>query len=349
MRFHVISLPHTQTTEDFCICAYTEKVRKFCKMMQALGHTVYLYAGEHNEAPCYEHISCITEDQRKEAVGDSPYVNFPFDVTNPTWSGFNSNVITALSTRLEKEDFICLIAGLCHKPIADAYPKHMSVEFGIGYSGVFAPYKVFESYAWMHTMYGQLYGASQADGQWYDTVINGYLEIERFPFKEHKEDYFLFVGRLIDRKGYKIASDVCKRMGARLILAGQGSTPDYGEAIGPVGIQRRNELMAGAKALFVPTLFLEPFGNVAVEAMACGTPVICSDWGAMTETVLQGKTGFRCRTEKEFCDATQKVDALDKKLIRKHAEDNYSLDVIGLKYQKYFERLLTLWDKGWYT
>ena len=54
MRFHVVSLPHTNTTESFAVCAYTEKVRKFCIMMKALGHTVYLYAGEQNEAPCDE-------------------------------------------------------------------------------------------------------------------------------------------------------------------------------------------------------------------------------------------------------------------------------------------------------
>ena len=48
MRFHVVSLPHTNTTKDFANCAYTEKVRRFCNMMKGLGHTVYLYAGTEN-------------------------------------------------------------------------------------------------------------------------------------------------------------------------------------------------------------------------------------------------------------------------------------------------------------
>lgn len=65
MRFHVISLPHTQTTKEYINCAYTEKVRRFCIMMKSLGHTVYLYASEDNEAPVDELITCITKQGRQ--------------------------------------------------------------------------------------------------------------------------------------------------------------------------------------------------------------------------------------------------------------------------------------------
>ena len=51
IRFHLVSLPHTNTTEAFSSCAFTEKVRKFAAMMKGLGHEVILYAGEFNEAP----------------------------------------------------------------------------------------------------------------------------------------------------------------------------------------------------------------------------------------------------------------------------------------------------------
>ena len=60
MRFHVVGLPHTQTTKEYVNCAFTEKVRRFCLMMKDLGHEVYLYAGEENEAPCDELITCIS-------------------------------------------------------------------------------------------------------------------------------------------------------------------------------------------------------------------------------------------------------------------------------------------------
>src|SRR5262245_24863642 len=80
MRFHVVSLPHTQTTDAYSACAFTEKVRKFCRMMKEMkGHTVYLYAGDDNEAPCDEHISCISEDERAAAVGNNHYCMASFD------------------------------------------------------------------------------------------------------------------------------------------------------------------------------------------------------------------------------------------------------------------------------
>ena len=44
MRFHVVSLPHTQATAEFSACACTMKVIGFCRMMKSLGHTVFLYA-----------------------------------------------------------------------------------------------------------------------------------------------------------------------------------------------------------------------------------------------------------------------------------------------------------------
>jgi glycosyltransferase involved in cell wall biosynthesis len=106
--------------------------------------------------------------------------------------------------------------------------------------------------------------------------------------------------------------------------------------------------MSRARAVFVPTIYIEPFGNVAVEAQGCGTPVICTDWGAMTETVVHGVTGFRCRTFQEFIDATLLVQALDPRAIRDHARDNYGLEAIAEKYDRHFKRLLTLWDDGWY-
>ena len=317
-------------------------------MMKDLGHTVYLYAGEENEARVDELIPCIKETQRKLVVGNRPYVEAPFDMNLPHWKKFNGNVIKAMRKRLEQKDFICLIAGYTHKPIADAFPNHISVEFGVGYSGIFSKYRVFESYAWMHSIYSQFRNAADANGAYYDDVIPGYFEKEMFPFQPNKEDYYLYVGRLIDRKGWRIAQEVCQRLGKRLLVAGPGEFSGYGEYVGVVGPEQRADLMGKAQALFAPTHYVEPFGNVVIEAQACGTPTITTDWGAFTETNLNYITGFRCRSFQEFCDATEWVKELDYAFISQHAYETYDLSVISLRYEKYFKRLLTLWDKGWY-
>ena len=351
MRFHVVSLPHTNTTLAYSACAYTEKVRKFCVMMhELLGHDVYLYGGEDNEAPCTEAISCISEDERAQAVGNGHYCHAPFDVTLPHWRHFNHRASLAIRKRAQPHDFLCLIGGSCQQPIATALPHLLAVEFGVGYSGTFTNYRVFESYAWMHAVYAMQQGtAHDADGRWFDAVIPGYLERERFPFEANKSDYYLFMGRLTERKGFHIAAEVCQTLGKRLLIAGQGMPPNYGEYVGVVGPEERGRLMSHAAAVFVPTIYLEPFGNVAVEAMACGTPVITTDWGAFTETVVDGITGFRCRTFQQFLDAVEDVRELDPATIRSYALENYSLEAIAPKYDAYFRRLETLWDKGWYA
>lgn len=353
MRFHVVGLPHTQTTDAYSACAFTEKVRKFCIMMKDRGHSVFLYAGDENEAPCDEHIACISEADRATHVGDRHYIFASFDYSLPVWTGFNARVAEAIRARAQPRDFIISFAGLAHKQIADTLPDLTFVEAGIGYGGTFAKYRVWESYAWMHTCYGAAIGnPNAADGRWFDAVIPGYFEPERFPFRETKDDYFFFIGRLTERKGYQIAIDVCRDLGKKLIMAGQMDAgirlPSDVEYVGVIGPERRGELMAGARAVFVPTIYIEPFGNVAVEAQGSGTPVLTTDWGAFTETVIDGVTGFRCRTFGEFKRAAEQAHTLDPHRIRKHALDNYSLDVIGEKYVRHFERLSHLWSDGWY-
>lgn len=356
MRFHVVSLPHTNTTEGFSSCAYTEKVRNFCRMMMDRGHEVFLYAGETNSTPCTEHVACTTEEERLEFLGGKHYTAASFDYTLRHWVRFNQRAADKIRSRALKKDFLCVIGGVAQKQVADSLPNMTCVEFGVGYGGFFSKFRVFESYAWMHTCYGarSMNNPHGVDGQWFDTVIPGYLDPTLFPVvpRKDRQDYFLYVGRLTDRKGYKIAMQVCEHLDARLVLAGPGEPPVRDTSlikyVGAVGPELRNELMSHAQAVFVPTIYVEPFGNVAIEAMACGTPVVCTDWGAMTETVIHGETGFRCRTFSEFLDAADQVGSIDPLACRAHVERNYSLDVIGAKYERYFERLLKLWGDGWY-
>jgi len=346
MRFHVLSLPHTKTTTAYSWCAYTEKVRKFATMLTRLGHDVYLYAADENEAECTELVDCA-----------EPYTPDPLDVpdftaTNPLFKRFNRRAIKAIACRILPKDFICLIGGNTQQPIARAFQENMSVEFGVGYSGVFSDYKVFESYAWMHTVYGALAkDPHSAVGNFYDTVIPSCFEIDQFPYS-CPTDYYLFIGRVTSQKGYWLASEVCERIGKRLVIAGPGRPTDIPpncEYLGVVGPRDRGTLMSHALATFVPTTYIEPFGNVHAESLMCGTPVITTDWGVFTETVVNGINGFRCRTFRQFCDAAAAAPSLDRYAIRLAAHSRFSTDVVGPMYECYYENLLTLWGDGFYA
>ena len=322
-------------------------------MMSDLGHDVILHASEENEARVKELVTVITKEKQRELFGNGDHTKEFFNITwgtyDPGWVEMNSNTIRAMAERIQPRDFICIIGGLCQKVIADAFPNNMAVEYGIGYNGTFSKYRVFESYAWMHWVHGY---QNDDNGNFYDTVIPNYYDTEEFPFAEKPDDYFLFISRLIDRKGWRIAQEVCEKLGKRLILAGQGDFSGYGEHVGVVGVEKRGELMSKAKAVFVPTTYMEPFGGVHAEALLCGTPVITTNFGVFTETVQNGINGYRCDTFRDFTAATQateKFSASKRKKIRASAQQRFSTEHVRGQYQAYFDRLYDLWNDGWYA
>lgn len=362
--FWVVALPHTDTTLELEADAYQSKCRKFCNMMKSLGHKVYLFSGERNEADCDEHFPVFTDEKRREWFPQVDWHKnfFPitWDPTEAHWVEGNNAVIEILKDRIQPRDFICVIAGRCHEQIAQAFPNHMTVEFGIGYTGVFSSYKVFESYSHMHYCYGDVH---DDNGKFYDTVIPNYFEIDNFPVNLEKDDYFLFLGRFINRKGVSIAAEVTKRIGAKLVVAGQGAQVqddmllgedvmiqgDHIEHFGFADFRQRAELLSHAKATFMPTTYLEPFGGVSVESLLCGTPVIATDFGAFSENIRHGIDGYRFRTIGEAIWAAQNLSQLDNARIAEDSRNNFSTDRIKMLYQAYFEQLDTLWGEGFYS
>lgn len=339
MRFHLAALPGQPVggPEANPTCAYTTKVRRFPKMMA--GHEVIVYG-----------------DPRHDHDGDHVAAYFktdPPEFTAEGWEPFNRSVAKAIRYRMEPGDVLGIIGGLAQEQLIHDLPELISVEYGIGYGGVCGPtHKVFESYAWMHTVYGATRGSTSADGSFYDAVINAYFDLDDYDVEPSPGDYLLYVGRLTERKGVEIACETARRLGVPLKLAGQGElVPSYGECVGVVDAEERGELMAGALAVMCPTIYVEPFAQVHVEAQLCGCPVISTDWGVYTETVQQGVNGYRCRTLGEFMWAAEEVagwDVLRRLEIQDRARERWSLETIGREYETYFRRLETLKGRGWY-
>ena len=344
---HIIGLPHTLVNQDFNICAYTQKLRKFQLMFP--NENYYF-----NEGSDGEYVQIYSKEDMERLFDfdwwkSGEIYKVQYDKDLPYWREFNHKVIVELSKRIKPGDLILNISGSVQKEISDAFLTNITCEFGVGYEGVFSNFKVFESYAWMHAIYGHLYGAARADGKFFDAVIPNYFDISEFRYQEQKEDYVLFMSRPIDRKGIQIVKDMGER-GIKIKTAGKEKLEGKNiEWVGYADSQKRAELMGKAKALLCPTLYLEPFGGVVVEAALCGTPAITTDWGAFPETVEQGKTGFRCHMLGEFIAASEKVKELDPNYIRTRAKDLYSLEAVKPQYEKYFERLVTLYGKGWYS
>lgn len=349
MRFHIISLPHTQTTKDYCWCAYTAKVLKFCNMMTDIDHEVYLYGGIENEARVKEFIPLVPGSDLQKWFGHYDYNKHVFgdwDRNSECWQTMNSRAVLEISRRKQPGDILGLIGGLCQEQIKMGLPDMRCVEWGIGYEGIIDDaFHVFESNPWMHYVYGM---RGIKDGRFFDTVIENSFEEEDFIFKDKKEDYLLYLGRLTPRKGMEVVRELAAR-GHKIKMAGQGEERIPGtEYVGVVRGKEKAELLANAKALLVPTFYIEPFGGVAIEAMLSGTPVITTDFGAFTETIIDKVNGYRCHTMKDFEDATEGVGVLSPRDIRYFSE-KYLTKNVKHKYDKYFNRLSLLDGAGWYA
>ena len=355
MRFHILGVPHTVSSTEYVACAYTQKVVKFGKMMTDRGHEVIHYGHEDSNLTCTEHVTVTTNKDLEVAYGSFDWRNnfFKFDTNDWAYRTFYKNAIHEIAKRKQPNDFLLPFWGSGVLDVCNAHSDMIVVEPGIGYAGGhFAKWKVFESYAIMHAYQG-LRSVGQCVQNWYDVVIPNYFDLNDFEYApENKEDYFLFLGRVYPGKGVDIAIDVTKHIGAKLIVAGQCPDkyyfPDHVEFVGYAGVEERKRLMSRAKASFVASTYLEPFGGVQVENLISGTPTITTDWGAFVENNVEGVTGYRCRTFADFVRAAENIHEISPGVCRHHGVQ-FSLDRVAPKYEKYFQDILNVYNgKGWY-
>jgi glycosyltransferase involved in cell wall biosynthesis len=347
MRIHLVGLPHRDPVRAWEPCAYTGKLVRLAEMLTGLGHEVYLYAGPDNDATVTEHVTVVTADDRRRWWGDETWEDTVFDQFDPTsapWLVMNSRTVVAMAERIEAHDIIFLTMGRAQAAIQQAFPNHVVAECGVGYEGVLADTpRCFESSAWMHYVWGK---TGVADGRFFDTVIpNGYDPAD-YLFRTEPGTYLLYLGRLAARKGLEVVAELAKHH--HVITAGPGDPIPGVEHLGLVRGAMKAALIAGARAVLCPTIYIEPFGGVAVEAMLSGVPVITSPFGAFSETVAHGVSGYRCSTLTEFHHAADAVDDLDPKQIREWAMDRYTLGAVAPQYDRWVARLATLYDRGWY-
>lgn len=367
---HVVALPHTQTTDEYVGCAYTSRVKKFCKMMTGRDRKVILYSGDQNDSPCDEHVVVFTEEQRREWYGehdpnDLGWGGLKWEWTERPWMEMNARVVGEIKKRRHPHDLICLAQGISQRLVADALPENIVAEIMVGYEGILIDRKpspafaAFESHTHRHFVYG-LNG-----WRWprkYDTVIPNQFDPDELPYSEGGGGYLLYIGRLVDGKDVPTAARVAEALGMKLVVAGSGGLEwgdgfvrfAQGEArspgleyVGPVGVQERAALMGGAAVTIVPTIYQEPFGGVAVESMMCGSPVVTTDFGAFVETVKEGVSGYRFQTLQEAVDATERAMMIPREWVREWAVENYSLDALAPAYDRWFDNLDALWGEGW--
>jgi glycosyltransferase involved in cell wall biosynthesis len=186
-------------------------------------------------------------------------------------------------------------------------------------------------------------------------VIHHGLELYNFPFRNLVGEYLLFIGELSEKKGVDIAMKTAIETGIPLKIAGYlpAHSKDWFnrqvhiigknkliQYMGKVSNEVKLKLMQEALCLLAPIRWEEPFGLVAIEAMACGTPVIAMSRGALPELIEDEVTGFICASDKEFFERAAIADAIDPKACRKRVENRFEHLRMICEYLELFERVI---------
>jgi glycosyltransferase involved in cell wall biosynthesis len=177
---------------------------------------------------------------------------------------------------------------------------------------------------------------------------------EDFQFQPRSGGGLLFMGRMEAVKGPDLAVRVACELGRPLTLAGPITDPKYftlaiepflNDVIRYVGVadhRRKVDLFGDAACALLPFRREEPFGMVAVEAMACGTPVVALDRGAMPEIVDPGVTGYLADTEENLAAAVVESMKLDRQAVRARALSRFSIDDVAERYYRLYCRIAAM-------
>jgi glycosyltransferase involved in cell wall biosynthesis len=195
------------------------------------------------------------------------------------------------------------------------------------------------------------------DANWLEAIHHGLpVDLYRPKANQGGEDPFLvFLGRFSRDKRPDRAIEIARRAGMRIKLAAKIGDDDrtyFREAIEPLldgdRVDYVGEIEEGQKAEFLgraaglvfPIDWPEPFGLAVIEAMACGTPVIAWNRGAMPEIIEDGKTGFVVETVDDAVARVPGLLRLDRHAVRAEFEKRFSAKRMVRDYVAAYARLL---------
>jgi glycosyltransferase involved in cell wall biosynthesis len=193
-----------------------------------------------------------------------------------------------------------------------------------------------------------------AFGNWIETVHHG-LPVDLFsPPASPKDDYLAFIGRISPEKRPDRAIAIARKAGMKLRIAAKVDNADIVyfrtciepllndpnvEFVGEIGDAEKSDFLGHARALLFPIDWPEPFGLVMIEAMACGTPVIAWNSGAVSEVIDEGESGFIVTSEEQAVAAVTRAGSLDRARVRAVFDRRFTAQAMARNYVDVYERL----------
>lgn len=353
MRLHVLGIPHTVTTKAFAHCAFTQKVYKFARMMRPFGYKVLHYGIEGSDSGADVDLVVMDQAEHQRLLGhqyhENPNAFYGHDAQDGSavYRQWNLYARDLLKEHVRPGDCILLPFGHAHaaavRNLSVLSEGASAVESGIGYYECLLPWRIYESEAVRHgVMAKEGRSGVHVNSTRLEFVAPNYYDLTDWP-EGHGGDAIVFLGRLTEGKGLALILELAReRPELWFRIAGQGDIDAFGDIPGNVEVMgpltdERAAYLGNARAIIAPSHYIEPFCGVVVEAALCGTPAITSHFGAFTETVVEGRTGFRCQTKREYMDALDAVLDIDRDRVRARAQALYGLQAVGERYHAAFQ------------
>jgi UDP-glucose:tetrahydrobiopterin glucosyltransferase len=187
-------------------------------------------------------------------------------------------------------------------------------------------------------------------------LLGSGIDLSLYEFCSQPEPKLAWLGRIAPEKGLEDAVAAAKITGIPLKIMGKMQDEDYWQKIcadwpdapveylGFLTTTQMQEQVRQCRALLMTPRWVEAFGNVAIEALACGVPVIAYKRGGPAEIVREGLTGFLVEPDSVngLIGAIACLDQIDRSACRRQAEVEYSLGALGDRFEHWFKSILKL-------
>ncbi len=188
-------------------------------------------------------------------------------------------------------------------------------------------------------------------------ILGSAIDIAQYDYCDHPENYLAWVGRISPEKGLEGAVDAAIMAGRSLKIFGKiedatywqriqqqfAQSPEPIEYCGFLPTAQLQQSLGRAEALLMTPHWIEAFGIVAIEALACGVPVIAYWQGGPAEIVRSGETGWLVEPQsvEGLVAAIARTNLIDRRACRHQAETLYSLPAWGERFEQWFYQIIS--------
>ncbi|MFN6572246.1 glycosyltransferase family 4 protein [Dendronalium sp. ChiSLP03b] len=185
-------------------------------------------------------------------------------------------------------------------------------------------------------------------------VLSNGIDLSLYDFCREPKQQLAWVGRIAPEKGLEDAVAASQATNIPLKIMGkiqddlywQKICQDYPNApleyLGFLSTNQMQQVVRECQALLMTPHWVEAFGNVTIESLACGVPVISYRRGGPAEIIQDGKTGFLVEPDRVpgLINAIARLDEIDRKACRHQAETEFSLQALGDRFENWFYKIL---------